>query len=119
MRVRDWTRGEPGIAYQRCGGCGAVWYFHRGFCPACGQGEPQSQRASGNGTVHALTLVHRAPTEALRPHAPYLIVLVDADEGFRLMAHGDPGLAIGDRVHARFVAFGDERIVPCFERSPS
>ena len=61
-------------------------------------GEPVAKQASGTGTVHARTLVTRAPTEELRAHAPYLIVLVDAEEGFRLMAHGDKDLQIGDRV---------------------
>ena len=56
-------------------------------------GEPVTQTGVGTGTVHARTLVARAPTEELRAHAPYLIVLVDADEGFRLMAHGDPDAA--------------------------
>ncbi len=111
----DWTAGAAGIAYQRCGACEAVWYFHRDFCPRCGHGEPQILAASGRGTVHAVTLVHRAPTEALRALAPYAIALIDAEEGFRLMAHVAPDLAIGDRVQARFVDFGGT-LVPRFER---
>jgi uncharacterized OB-fold protein len=58
--------------------------------------------------------VTRAPSEALRAHAPYLIVLVDADEGFRLMAHGAPQLGIGARVRCRFVSFGG-RLIPFFD----
>jgi uncharacterized OB-fold protein len=50
----------------------------------------------------------------LRAHAPYLIVLVDADEGFRLMAHGAHDLRIGARVRCRFVPFGD-RLIPFFD----
>jgi uncharacterized protein len=113
--ILDWTAGDAGIAYQRCEGCGALWYFHRGFCPRCGRDAPKSLQASGRGTVHALTRVYRAPTEALRPYAPYTIVLVDTDEGFRVMAHGDAALSIGDRVEAKFIEFGDA-LVPCFER---
>ncbi|HUF21297.1 MAG TPA: OB-fold domain-containing protein [Burkholderiales bacterium] len=117
MTVLDWTSGEEGIAYQRCGGCASVWYFQRGFCPVCGHADVQTLQASGRGTVHAMSLVHRAPNEELRAHAPYLIVLIDMDEGFRLMAHGAKGLAIGDRVRARFVAFGSNKSNPFFERS--
>jgi uncharacterized OB-fold protein len=65
--------------------------------------------------VHARTLVARAPTEELRAHSPYLIVLIDADEGFRLMAHGDADLQIGDRVRARFAQLAGKKI-PYFER---
>jgi uncharacterized OB-fold protein len=112
--IMDWTDGGEGIAFQACGRCKSVWYFRRGFCPGCGQPEPDARQASGAGTVHARTLVARAPTEELRAHAPYLIVLVDADEGFRLMAHGNPSLQIGDRVRARFIDLAGRK-VPFFE----
>ena len=114
--IEDWTRGGAGIAYQSCTSCKGVWYFQRAFCPACGDANPVTRQASGAGTVHARTSVARAPTEELRVHAPYLIVLVDADEGFRLMAHGDPALGIGDRVRARFVDLADKKIL-YFERT--
>jgi uncharacterized OB-fold protein len=113
--VRDWTRGQAGIAYQRCEGCRSVWYFRREFCPSCGQPEPATLQASGRGTVYAHALVHRAPSEALRARAPYLLALVDMEEGFRVMGHGDARLVIGDRVLARFEKFG-EALVPYFHR---
>jgi uncharacterized OB-fold protein len=49
----------------------------------------------------------------LRQYAPYCIVLVDAEEGFRMMAQGDKSLAVGDPVTASFEPFAG-RIVPCF-----
>lgn len=116
MNVLDWTREGDGIAYQVCGNCRAVWYFQRNFCPECGACAPTTRQASGLGSVHACTLVARAPTEELRAHAPYLIVLVDADEGFRLMAHGDPQLQIGDRVLARFMELAGRKI-PYFNKA--
>jgi uncharacterized OB-fold protein len=114
--VLDWTQGGAGIAYQACPRCNTAWYFRRTFCPACGDAQPQSRQASGYGTVHAVTLVARAPSDALRPYAPYALVLVDADEGFRLMAHGAGDLAIGDRVVCRFADLGG-RLVPRFEKA--
>ena len=116
MSTVDWTKDGDGIAYQSCGGCKSVWYFERSFCPSCGAVSPESKQASGLGTVHARTLVARAPTEELRAHAPYLIVLVNAAEGFRLMAHGDPALQIGDKVRARFTALAGRKI-PYFEKA--
>jgi uncharacterized OB-fold protein len=59
--------------------------------------------------------VHRAPTEELQALVPYVIVLVDADEGFRLMAHGTDGLEIGDAVTGRLREFAG-RLLPYFER---
>ena len=116
MNIADWTKNGGGIAYQACGSCKAIWYFKRDFCPDCGTSTPVTLQASGRGTVHARTLVARAPTEELRTYAPYLIILVDAEEGFRLMAHGDPALQIGDRVFARFTLLAGHKI-PYFDKA--
>lgn len=114
--VNDWTRGGEGIAYQRCGSCQHLWYFQRTFCPHCGAGSVETLQSSGGGTVYAVTQVVRAPSEQLRAYAPYWIALVDVDEGFRMMAHVESGAVIGERVHARFLAFGESHI-PVFTRN--
>lgn len=114
--VMDWTEGSEAIAWQTCGACRHVWYFRRGFCPSCGARDPQTLRASGEGEVHATTIVRRAATPEARAHVPYAILLVDAAEGFRMMAHGDTDLAIGDRVTATFRTFAG-RIVPHFVKA--
>jgi len=111
----DWTAGAEAIVYQLCGSCGRPQYFHRAFCAACGSVEVTERRASGEGTVYATALVCRAATEETRAHVPYKIVLVDAAEGFRMMAHGDRNLAIGDTVLARFERFAG-RVVSYFEK---
>jgi uncharacterized OB-fold protein len=113
--LADWTSGTEAIVYQCCAACGSVQYFHRSFCAACGAPDLVEKRASGEGTVYATSLVCRAATPETRAHVPYNIVLVDTAEGFRMMAHGDNELAIGDRVTARFAEFAG-RLVPYFER---
>jgi uncharacterized OB-fold protein len=114
-RFEDWTTGAEAIVYQSCGSCGNSQYFRRSFCAACGAADPVEKRASGEGTVYATSLVCRAATPETRAHVPYNIVLVDTSEGFRMMAHGDNDLAIGDRVTARFASFAG-RLVPYFSR---
>lgn len=114
MSVSDWTTGGEGIAYQRCG-CGHVQYIARDICAACGTAKPDVAQASGVGTIYAASLVHRAATPELRAETPYMIVLADTPEGFRMMAHGAVDLAIGDRVRATFRSFAG-RLVPYFER---
>ena len=114
-KLVDWTRGAEAIVYQCCMACGSVQYFQRRFCAACGTPDPAEKRASGTATVYATSLVCRAATPETRAHVPYNIVLVDAVEGFRMMAHGDNELRIGDKVTARFVPFAG-RLVPYFER---
>jgi len=114
--LADWTRGAEAIVYQSCGACGAVQYFHRSFCAACGAPDPVTNLASGNGKVYATSLVCRAATPETRAHVPYNIVLVDTVEGFRMMAHGDIDLAIGDNVTVSYRPFAG-RLIPYFEKT--
>jgi uncharacterized OB-fold protein len=115
-KLADWTKGAEAIVYQSCDPCGNVQYFHRAFCAACGAPDPVEKRASGTGTVYATSLVCRAATPETRAHVPYNIVLVDTVEGFRIMAHGDNDLAIGDIVTAHYRPFAG-RLVPYFEKT--
>jgi len=102
------------LRYQRCSGCGRVQFHPRPFCAGCG-GEPRWEVSAGRGTVYSLTTVARAPTPEFAALAPYDIALVDLDEGFRMMAHAEPGLAIGSRVRIGFHRLG-ERMLPRAER---
>ena len=112
----DWRTGQPAIQYAQCVACGAVWYLARPHCPHCGAADPAVRTASGAGMVVAVTRVERAPSPEWRALLPYSIALVDAAEGFRMMAHAAPGVAIGDAVFVRFHQVG-EALLPCFERS--
>ena len=114
-KIADWTTGAEAIVYQTCSACGTRQYFRRSFCAACGAADPAEHRASGAGTVYATSLVCRAATPETRAHVPYNIVLVDTSEGFRMMAHGDIDLAIGDEVTARYQQFAG-KLVPYFEK---
>lgn len=109
------ARGE--LAYQRCTSCDAAVFFPRSICPACGTGNPAWHVSAGTGTVHACSVVHRAPP-AYQDKAPYAVVLVDLDEGFRMMSgmvDCDPeSVAIGDRVSVVFRDDADGRAVPYF-----
>jgi uncharacterized OB-fold protein len=107
---KGWTDGADAILYQSCGACRHVWYFRRAFCPSCGDAPPQTHRASGKGMVYAATLVRRAATPEAKAHVPYGILLIDMAEGFRIMAHGDGDLKIGDCTLIEFRPFTSLRV---------
>src|SRR4030081_1342885 len=113
--LADWTAGAEAIVYQSCAACGARQYFRRSFCAVCGASAPVGKPARGEGTVYATSPARPAATPETRAHVPYNIVLVDTSEGFRMMAHGDNDLSIGDKVIARFAQFAG-RLVPYFEK---
>ncbi|POX42584.1 DNA-binding protein [Streptomyces sp. Ru73] len=73
-------RGE--LRYQRCDACLRTVFPPRVLCPECGAQELSWERSAGRGTVYAATVV-RARDGARG------VVLVDLDEGFRMMSRVD------------------------------
>ncbi len=113
----DWIDGGADVAFQQCTVCHHTWYFRRSFCAGCGHAAPSTHTSAGLGSVHASTLVHRAPSDEFRAIAPYRLVLVDMAEGFRVMGHAEPSLAIGDRVRCSVQTIAG-RALPYFDREP-
>jgi uncharacterized protein len=108
------------LCYQRCTDCGAPQTLARYACQRCGSTSLAWLDSVGHGTVYATTVVTRAPSEEFRALAPYTLVLVDLDEGPRVMAHGEPGLAIGDAVSERkLVHDGKSLIIFQHRKDPS
>lgn len=70
---------EQHLMIQRCAACNTVQHYPRGFCAACGIGEPRWIESSGRGVIVSHTTVHRAPHPAFTP--PYVVALVRLAEG--------------------------------------
>lgn len=74
------------FSLPRCGACGRMHYYPRASCPHCLSGDLAWVRASGRGTLHTFTVVHRGLKGF--PIAPlYVIAIVELDEGPRLMTN--------------------------------
>lgn len=89
-----YTRGE--LAYQRCSVDDAVIFYPRMCCPHCGSFDLEWRRSAGLGTVYATTTICR------RDEQPYNVVIIELDEGFRMMSRVESvaaeDVAIGMRV---------------------
>lgn len=114
----DATRDQR-LVLQRCGSCeGYVWY-PRPFCPRCLRETLEWTEVSGRGTVHAVSVHHRAPSPEMKDRAPYAVTLVELDEGARLMTNVvgcDPAeVHVGQRVRARWEPLADGRNLLLFE----
>lgn len=99
------------LRYMSCQDCNAPQTLARYACQQCGSTQLHWLDSARIGMVYAVTVVTRAPSDEFRVLVPYTLVLVDLQEGPRLMGHGEPGLVIGDAVMASFVDFGDKRLV--------
>lgn len=96
---------------QRCGACQAAVFPPRRLCPTCAGTELAWEPASGRGTVHAVTVVARSPDKG----GPYNVVLVDLEEGVRMMSRvlevPPEEVRIGDAVRARVQPLAGEPAV--------
>ncbi|WP_198085801.1 Zn-ribbon domain-containing OB-fold protein [Variovorax sp. E3] len=99
------------LRFQSCSDCGHAQTLAHYACAHCGSTRLAWQTARGTATVHAVTVVSRAPSDEFRALAPYTLVLVTLDEGPRLMAHAEPGVRIGDRVSAGYFAHAGHVLV--------
>ena len=111
---------ENRLELQRCADCGRVWFYPRPACVACGAERFSWIVASGRGRVHSHSTVHRAPSPEFRERAPYVVALVDLEEGPRMMANivgeGALGVSIGDALELVFEDRGEGRRLPQFRR---
>jgi uncharacterized OB-fold protein len=72
------------LLLQRCSGCSAFRHPPGPMCPECLSLEWEAIEASGRGTIYAWVLSHH-PTEP--DTEPRVVVLVDLEEGVRLVAN--------------------------------
>ena len=76
---------------------------------------------SGRGHVASFTVVRRAVSSAYE--APYIVALIDVEEGPRLMSHivgiepEDPRLVVGAAVSVEFRDWSEEISMPVFSIS--
>lgn len=96
---------------QHCGGCDRHIYYPREVCPHCGSDALHLVPPLGTGTVYATTTVRRKADAG----GDYNVVLIDLDEGVRLMSRVEgvaPGdVTIGQRVMARVVVSDEVGLV--------
>ena len=112
-----WEAARDGrLLIQRCESCGAVQFYPRVLCTACGEGPPAWQEASGRGTVHTFTIVRQNLVPPFKDLAPYVLAIIDLEEGVRMMGNVlecDPAdVHIGMAVEVVFEPATDELSLP-------
>lgn len=83
-----WEACEAGsLQVQRCTGCERFQFPPRGFCTDCRSTALDWVTVSGRARIASFSVVHRAPIPALKEDTPYVLALVDLEEGPRLMTN--------------------------------
>lgn len=72
------------LMVSRCAACGRKWVHPRPFCPHCWGEDIDLSAATGKARVYTWSVIHQnaAPFDS---RTPYVVAMVDLDEGPRLM----------------------------------
>jgi hypothetical protein len=108
------ARGE--LVVQQCSSCATKRLPGRVLCPACWSDESEWVAATGRGTVYTFTMVHRAPSPAFADRVPYIVALIELEEGPRVVGNIVEGEAehvrVGAPVSVRFERLNDDIALP-------
>ena len=101
-----WDAANEGrLLVQRCTRHGHHQLYPRPHCVVC-RGPVEWQEASGRATIYSFTVIRQNMVRPFRDLLPYVVALVDLEEGPRLMTNivdCDPGdVTVGAPVRVRF-----------------
>jgi uncharacterized OB-fold protein len=74
---------EQKFLIQCCTACGKHQFYPRKLCIHCGDPGIEWVEASGRGTVHTYTVIHRG-IPGWREEGPYVAAVIDLEEGPRM-----------------------------------
>jgi len=113
----DATR-ERRFVLPWCDDCSQPFWYPRAVCPHCLSPAISWREASGRGEVYAFSIQHGPALPVFKDEVPYVVALVDLEEGPRMMTNivGCPPdqVAVGQKVVLRWDPVEDGRAVAVF-----
>ena len=115
-----WLGASKGkLCLQRCSTCSHVEFYPKKYCSHCLNDSLEWFESTGLGTIYTFTVIYRAPTKEFTEKVPYVVALIDVDEGARLMANilsPIEKVKIGARVEVIFEE-KEDKVLPQFKLS--
>ena len=102
------------LLLQKCSDCGKFRWWPIEMCPFCNSFNYEWTRCSGRGTVHSYTIQH-----ATMPY-PWPVLLVELEEGPRLVTHGlmsPEEVYIGMPVEVDYEPISDDMTLHAFKKA--
>ena len=113
----DATR-EERFLIQWCTACDQVVFYPRENCPSCLGTSFEWKQASGKGTVYASSVQHRAANPLMANRVPYVVAMVELEEGIRIMSNvidcAPDDVVVGQAVQLTWEPLSDGRNLPQF-----
>lgn len=111
------ARGE--LLLQRCAACGTLRHPPSPICPRCRSDAHAWVAANGRGTVYTFTVVRQALAKGWDARVPYVVAVVELDEGPRILSNvvdvAPDDVRIGLPVEVVFVESEGEQKLPVFK----
>ena len=118
----NWCR-RGDLRFQRCSSCDTWRHVPREMCANCGSSEWKWEKSKGKGTLFTWTVAERPMHPAFAEDVPYAPVVVEMDEGVRIVSEvvdcAPSELEIGMRVEVAFARVSDDVTLPKFRRVAS
>ena len=108
------------LRFQRCSGCRTWRHMPREGCRQCGSFEWTWEQSSGKGEVFSWTVIHRALHPGFNEELPYAAVIIELEEGVRMVSHvvdvPTESLVVGQPGEVFFEDVTDEVSIPKFRQ---
>ncbi len=75
------------LLIQRCGECGRHIFYPKLFCPFCLSRDVQWVESTGRGKIYSYTVVCAYQPTPFSADVPYVVAIIDLDEGVRMMSN--------------------------------
>lgn len=109
------------LLIQRCTACGTLRHPPRPMCPRCNALTWDTVESSGRGEVFSFVMPLHPPYPWF--DYPYIVVLVDLEEGVRLVSNlcdvAPDDVTIGMPVEVFYETFDDGLVLPQFRPAPA
>lgn len=113
--------GHGDLRFQRCGDCGTWRHMPRYTCASCGSASWSWEKSSGRGTLYSWTVTHRSFHPGFNQDVPYAVVVVEMEEGVRVVSQIEgiepSAYRLGMKLAAVF-AQRDDVSLPVFKPAP-
>ena len=118
-----WAGGLAGqLRLQKCGNCGHIRYPLSTVCPRCLSPEAAWTAVSGRGTVQSYIVFERAYNDAWAGQVPYVVALIELDEGPVLVSNvigvAPSAVRVGQPVTVTFPRRSETAALPQFTPVP-
>ena len=75
------------LLIKHCDECGRDFFYPRAHCPFCWSSSTSWKEASGLGKVYTFTIVRQNDLPPFKERLPYVVAIVELDEGVRMTSN--------------------------------